>query len=122
MTIPLYSYDQSFQGFVPERRVLQLEREGLAQVVRHKKGKIARAIMRRRSCEPKPTTIRDHMGKAYSFRHRLDDGHTPWALKPLAGHVCRRDQSIEYHLAPESLRPIFIRVLLDCLVSNGAAV
>ena len=31
-------------------------------------------------------------------------------------HVARNDNSHEYHLAPRSLRPIFIRVLLDCLV------
>jgi len=116
MTIPLYSYDHEFQGFVPERRILQLERDGLAQVVRHKKGRIARAIMRRRSNDPHPATLRDHMGKAYSFRQDLDDGHRPWSLKPLTGRVFREDQNIEYHLAPESLRPIFLRVLLDCVV------
>ena len=47
MTVPLYSYDQAFQGFVQERRVLKLERDGLAKIVRHPKGRIARAATRR---------------------------------------------------------------------------
>jgi hypothetical protein len=68
----------------------------------------------------KPTTLRDHMGKAYSWEQPLDDGHQPWALRPLVGHVARNDQSHEYHLAPRSLRPIFTRVLLDCLVQQAA--
>ena len=63
--------------------------------------------------------MRDHMGKAYSWKQPLDDGHQPWALRPLVGHVARNDQSHECHLAPASLRPIFIRVLLDCLVEVG---
>ena len=115
MTVPLYSYDLSFQGLVPERRILKLERDGLAKVVRHKKGRIARAVIHKRPGDPDPTTIRDYMGKGYSFKHHLDDGHRPWALKPLTGHVNRGDQSLEYHLAPGCVRPIFMRVLLDCL-------
>jgi hypothetical protein len=115
MTIPLYSYDLLFLGLAPERRVLKLERDGLAKIVRHKKGRIARAVMHKRPGDPEPTTVRDYLGKGYSFKHHLDDGHRPWALKPLTGHVSRQDQSMELHLAPARLRPIFLRVLLDCL-------
>ena len=92
MTVPLYSYDQAFQGFVQERRVLKLERDGLAKIVRHPKGRISRAVMYKRPGDPKPTTIRDYMGKGYSFKHHLDDGHRPWALRPLSGHVNHSDQ------------------------------
>lgn len=116
MTVPLYSYDLSFQGFAPERQILRLERDGLAKVVRHKKGRIARAVMHKRAGDPNATTVRDYLGTGYSFKQNLDDGHRPWALKPLSGRISHKDQSIEYHLAPESLRPIFIRVLLDCIV------
>jgi len=56
------------------------------------------------------------MGKAYLWKQPLDDGHQPWALRPLVGHVARNDQSHDCHLASGSLQPIFIRVLLDCLV------
>ena len=59
MTIPLYSYDLAFMGFTPERRVLRLERDGLAKVVRHKKGRIARAVMYKCPGQPEPTTVRD---------------------------------------------------------------
>ncbi len=115
MTIPLYSHDLAFQGVVPERRILKLERDGIAKVVRHKKGRIARAVLYKRPGDPSPTTVRDYLGKSYSFKHRLDDGHRPWALKPLTGHIHRGDQSFELHLAPASLRPVFLRVLLDCI-------
>ena len=116
MTVPLYSYEHEFQGHIPERYALKLEREGIAKLVRHKKGSINRAVLYRRPGDPKPTTLRDHMGKAYSWEQPLDDGHQPWALRPLVGHLARGDASHEYHLAPRSLRPIFTRVLLDCLV------
>lgn len=116
MTVPLYSYDSSFQRFIPERQALRLERNGLANVVRHRKGRIARAVMFRRPDDPKPARLRDYQGKAYSYEQRLDDGHAPWALKPLTGRIGRHDSNAEYHLAPAKLRPIFIRVLLDCLV------
>ena len=125
MTVPLYSYENEFQGYIPERYALKLEREGVALLVRQKggvrKGAIRRARLYRRPGDPKPSTLRDHMGKAYSWKQPLDDGHQPWALRPLVGHVARNDQSHECHLAPASLRPIFIRVLLDCLSTRAAA-
>jgi hypothetical protein len=40
-------------------------------------------------------------------------------LKPLTGRIARNDESHECHLAPESLRPIFLRVLTDCLVREA---
>jgi hypothetical protein len=55
-------------------------------LVRHKKGSINRAVMHRRPGDPKPSTLRDHMGKAYSWKQPLDDGHQPWALRPLVDH------------------------------------
>jgi hypothetical protein len=116
MTVPLYSYDQSFQGYIPERYALKLEREGLAKLVRHKKGSVNRVVMRRRPGDPNATVLRDYPGQGYSYEHHLYDGHRPWALKPLGGKVSRRDHNIEFNLAPASTRPIFLRVLLDCLV------
>jgi hypothetical protein len=121
MTVPLYSYDFSFRGVVPERTALKLEREGVAKIVRMRKGRIARVVMRKRPSDPDPPTLDDYMGQGYSFKHYLHDGHRPWALKPLAHPFSRADQSIEYHLAPECVRPIFLRVLLDCLASAPSA-
>lgn len=88
MTVPLYSYEQEFQGYIPERYALKLEANGVAQLVRQKgglhKGAIRRVVMHRRPGDPKPTTLRDHLGKAYSWEQPLDDGHQPWALRPLS--------------------------------------
>jgi hypothetical protein len=50
------------------------------------------------------------MGTGYSFEQRLDDGHHCWKLRPLHGGQA------ESLLAPPEVRPIFLRVLLDCLV------
>jgi hypothetical protein len=43
MTVPLYSYEQEFQGYIPERYALKLEANGVAQLVRQK-GASTRAI------------------------------------------------------------------------------
>ena len=115
MQFPLYSYDLVYQGVVPERRLLKLERDGLAKVIRSRTGHIRRAVLRKRPGDPRPTTVENYMGQGYSFKHHLSDGHRPWALKPLGHRFSKTDQSIEYHLAPESTRPIFLAVLLACL-------
>ncbi len=115
MTVPLYSYEREFQGYIPERYALKLERDGIANLVRHKKGSINRAVLHRRPGDPKPTVLRDYQGQAYSYRHELDDGHRPWSLRPL-GQRIKLDQSAEYNLAPAETRPIFLRILLDCMV------
>jgi len=120
MTVPLYKHDLSFEGYVPTRIALKMEQDGAAQLVRQRggvhKGQIRRAVLRRRLGDPTPTELRDHMGQAYTYRHELGDGHRPWALRPL-GHRIRHDQSFEYNLAPIETRPIFMRVLIDCLAS-----
>ena len=59
--------------------------------------------------EPKPTNLRDYQGQAYSFEQPLSDGHHCWRLRPLQGGRS------EVNLAPDDLRPIFTRVLLDRL-------
>ena len=52
MTIPLYSYDLAYQGFIPERTALRMERDGQAKLVRHRKGRIARVIRYKRARLP----------------------------------------------------------------------
>jgi hypothetical protein len=49
------------------------------------------------------------MGTGYSFEQPLSDGHHCWKLRPLQGG---RAESL---LAPPEVRPIFMRVLLDCM-------
>lgn len=107
--IPFYSYDGSYLDHITVKRAARLEDKGVAKVVRHKKGHINRVILLRGKDDPRPTTARDYLGKRYSFRQPLKDGQRPWKLRPLQGGRSETD------LAPEELRPIFIRVLLDCL-------
>ena len=77
--------------------------------MRHRKGTINRVILHRMPGEPAPMKNTDYMGKSYLFAQKLDDGHRCWRLKSLVG-----DRS-ETNVAPEEVRPIFLRVLLDCL-------
>jgi hypothetical protein len=76
--------------------------------VPHKHSAVNRAILLRGKDEPHVTRLRDHQGQAYSFEQPLADGHRPWKLRPLQGG------DSDVNLAPEHVRPIFIRVLLDC--------
>jgi hypothetical protein len=110
MAIPLYSPQFALLDFIARRQALRLERDGLAKVVRHKKtGAINRVVMHRRAGDPHPTRVRDYQGQTYSFEQPLEDGHHCWKLRPLQGG---RSEST---LAPPELRPIFLRVVLDCL-------
>jgi hypothetical protein len=107
--IPFYSYDGSYLDHITVKRAARLENSGCARIVRHKKGHVNRVILLRGKDDPSMTTLRDYQGKQYSFQQPLKDGHRPWKLRPLQGGRSDTD------LAPEELRPIFIRVLLDCL-------
>ena len=106
--VPFYSYDNSLLDHITLKRAERLEAAGRAKVVRHKKGHVSRVILLRGNSEPKATALRDYVGQAYSHRQQLSDGHKTWKLRPLQGG------GSETNLAPESLRPIFVRVLLDC--------
>jgi len=110
MSILLYSFDFALIDFIGRRHALRLERDGMAKVVRHKKGTINRVVLHRRACDPRrPTTVRDYQGQAYSFEQALDDGHECWKLRPLQGG------NSDSTLAPPEVRPIFMAVVLDCL-------
>jgi hypothetical protein len=107
--IPFYSYDGSYLDHITIKRAQRLEAMGRVKIVRHKKGAVNRAILLRGKDDPRVTSLREYQGQAYSFEQQLTDGHQCWKLRPLQGGRS------EVMLAPESLRPIFIRVLLECL-------
>jgi hypothetical protein len=109
--IPFYSYDGSYIDHIAIKRAERLESLGRAKIVRHRKGHVNRAVLLRGPAEPHTTRARDYVGQAYSLQQPLPDGHRPWKLRPLQGGRSEVD------LAPDSVRPIFIRVLLDCLAS-----
>jgi hypothetical protein len=113
--IPLYASDGALSEHVDERRLARLESLGLlARVVRHRKGTINRAYMIRREGELPPLPLTAYMGTKYSFLQHLNDGHSVYKLRPLGA---RNDD--EHNLAPEIVRPIFLRVLLDCMAGGA---
>ncbi len=109
MPIPLYRYDGALIDWISPSRAERLFTAGDAKLVRHKKGTINRVILHRTPNETLPMRIADYMGKPYSYRQHLDGGQRCWRLKSLG------DDRGESNLAPEEVRPIFLRVLLDCL-------
>ena len=109
MSIPLYSYEFALLDFINEKRALRLENSGLAQVGAPQ-GASQPGSPESPPGDPHPTTVRQYMGTGYSFEQPLSDGHHCWKLRPLqGGHA-------ESLLAPPEVRPIFMRVLLDCMV------
>jgi hypothetical protein len=107
--VPLYAADCSFIDLINERRALRLESAGLATVIRNQ-GHLKRVVLLRRAGDPRPTSVRDYRGQSYSFEQPLSDGHFCWRFRPLQGG---RSETM---LAPPEVRPIFLRVLLDCMV------
>ena len=103
--IPLYNADGEFQDKITEQRLKRLQTLGLiARVVRHSKGHVNRAVMFRREGEGRGTEVKDYLGTRYSFREHLEGGHIAWSLKQL-GHG-------------DELRPVFLQVVNDCLVTR----
>jgi len=109
--IPLYSYDGQLLQWVDAKRLDRLiGLDRVSRVVKHRKGRVARAILRHTPGEPKPSFLSDYLGTKYCLRQRLQDGHRCFRLRPLK----ERDAD-EHNLAPDEVRPIFLRMLLDCL-------
>ena len=112
MSVPLYAFDQAFEGHISTHIGLKWDRDGLAMLIREKrgrgKGEIRRAVMRRRPGGPHVTKLRAHMGQAYSYRHELDDGPRPWALRPLVS-TAKRMSMIRMRETDRSLPPLIWR-------------
>ena len=102
--IALYTADGELSDWIPEQRLAKLQVAGLiARVVRHRKGHINRAILFRRPGEATGVELKDYLGTRYSYREHLENGYIAWALKRLG--------------RGNELRPIFFRVVADCLVN-----
>jgi hypothetical protein len=89
----------------------------IARVVTHRKGYVNRAFLMPLLGEPKPSTLCDYVGTKYSFRERLVGGHVAYRLRSLGDSA----YASESNLAPDSVRPIFLRVILDCMKPAGAS-
>ena len=101
--IPLYTAEGELCDWISEQRMARLERLGLIQVVRHKKGRVARCILHRRPGDPKPVRLTDYLGTRYSLREHLDNGRLCWRLRRLG----RGDE----------LRPVFLAVVTGCMAA-----
>jgi hypothetical protein len=108
--IALYTADGELIDRISERRLERLQALGrIARVVRHRKGHINRATQVRLPGEGRPMQPADCLGTRYSMRQPLSQGRFCWRLRALG------DKPSETDLAPEEVRPVFLRVLLDCL-------
>ena len=97
---------------IDSRRLDRLEEVGrISRVVRNRKGHVVRAFLPRMPGEARPSLLRDYTGTKYSYQQYLADGHRCYRLRGLG-----EDPFAEQDLAPAEVRPIFIRVLLDCVV------
>ena len=83
----------------------------IARVVTNHKGYINRAYLLPMAGDHTPKSPFDYVGTKYSFRQHLPGGHVAYRLR------CLGDRAFgsEINLAPDEVRPIFLRVLLDCL-------
>jgi hypothetical protein len=112
MTFPLYCYDGTLACWIDNKSLRRLQDDGLiSRIVKRRKGPITRAVLHRMPGEARPITLLDYVGTRYSFRQNLADGHHCFRLRALGDNP--RD---ERELAPSVCRPIFLRVVLDCLV------
>ncbi len=109
--IPVYHADGSLYAWASEQRLARLQSAGLvARVVRHRKGRINRAILFLRPGESKPMLAASSvMGNRYSYKEDLAHGPA-WRLK-------RLDSSCnEKNYAPPEARAAFLQVVADCTV------
>ena len=114
-TIPLYSYEGALLQFITPERLKRLEGLGRVRaVVRRRTGQIARVMLHRLPGDPRPCRPEDYIGTCYSFRQQFSNGRKCWRLRALG------DKPSETELAPEEVRPIFLRVVLDCLAPASA--
>ena len=111
--IPLFR-DGRFLGSRSHSTIEALYVRGLIDLERNKRGYVVAAHERRvvteLAVEPAPSNTNSNALRPtlYSFEDCRIEGR-PWDLKRLNGS---RDG---IHYAPDELRPIFLRVLMDCL-------
>ena len=106
--IPLYSYDGQLIQWIDQKRLDRLTGlNRILRVVKHRKGKVARATLRHMPGEPLPSLLSDYSGTKYSVIEQLQHGRC-WKLRRLD----HRDEDG----VPFSTRNVFLQVVADCLV------
>jgi len=114
--IAVYSADGELLHWIDEKRLRRLAECGrIARVVKTgRDGSSTRQCTRcpaRRGHRSCPTT----RARSYCFRQHLEDNHRCHRLRSLGDN--RNDD--EHYLSPEEVRPIFLRVVLDCLAPRS---
>lgn len=114
--IAVYSADGELLHWIDEKRLRRLAECGrIARVVKTgRDGSSARHCTRcpaRRGHRSCPTT----RARSYCFRQHLEDNHRCHRFRSLGDN--RNDD--EHYLSPEEVRPIFLRVVLDCLAPRS---
>ena len=109
-TIPVYRPDGSLYASVSEARFQRLETSGLiARTVRHKKGRINRAILFGSPDDPTPPHASAYQGTRYSYPEKLESGLHCWRHKKL-------DQK-DAEGSAINFRSLFLQVVQDCITS-----
>ena len=110
--IAVYNCDGELLQWIDQKRFLRLVDVGrVARVVKTRTGRVRRITLVHMPGEWKPSLLSDYKGTKYSFHQHLDDGRRCYRLRALGDN--RNDE--DYFLAPDEVRPIFLRVVLDCL-------
>jgi hypothetical protein len=111
--IAVYSSDGALLQWIDQKRCQRLVDCGrVARVVKTRLGRVRRLTLLRMAGEWQPSFLSDYNGTQYSFRQHLADGHRCHRLAALGDN--RNDEG--YYLAPDEVRPVFLAVILDCLV------
>jgi len=111
--IAVYNCDGALVQWIDEKRLARLVASGnVARVHKRRSGRISRVNLHQRPGESRPSFLSDYVGTKYSFRQHLADGHYCFRLRPLGD-----DPREERDLAPDEVRPIFMRVVLDCMAA-----
>jgi hypothetical protein len=115
--IAVYTRDGALVQWIDEKRAQRLIASGsVARVVRRRRPeRIMRITLHQRPGEARPSLLSDYIGTKYSFQQHLGDGHKCYRLRSLGDNPRE-----ERDLAPEEVRPIFMRVVTDCLATVPA--
>ena len=111
--IAVYNCDGALVQWIDAKRAARLIASGsVARAIRRRHpDRIVRVTLRQRPGESRPSLLSDYVGTKYSFRQHLNDGHSCFRLRSLGDNPRE-----ECDLAPDEVRPIFTRVVRDCLV------
>jgi hypothetical protein len=108
--IAVYNCDGALLQWIDAKRLARLIASGsVARVHKRRSGRVSRVCLHQRPGEAPPSFLTDYVGTKYSFRQHLGDGHYCFRLRALGDNPRE-----ERDLAPEEVRPIFLRVVLDC--------